>query len=567
MKNLFTLLFVLMGITAFTQKGIVIDGLTNDWNEDCKSFNDADDHNDLDIKTLKVTNDNEYLYLNISFSKEILLNNNNNLKLYLDTDNNSATGFNINGIGAELTWLFGQRHGFMFGQDDKIYHNEIGFVALPTVTSTHFECRIARNSMRDNGQQLFSGADIKIILTDGDSGDILPNQGDFVKYTFRDDIIKDYNSKSFLRPQETDIRILTYNVLHDGILKKDRRPYFQRILRSIYPDAIVFNECWETSAKEAQTALNEMLPLFGGRIWNTIKLDQGNIIASVYPIKESWAIHDNMRLTAALLDMPDNKYKNDFLIIAAHLRCCGANEERQLEADAFAQFILDAKQEGGAITLPANTPILMAGDLNLVGYSQQLKTLLTGDIINEMYGEGGMLDWDNTPLEDVISLHTDEPVAITWRNDKGSFWPGRLDYTIITNSVMNVVNAFTIETTQMSKDRLFVNGLEKNDTDNASDHLPKVTDIGLDNSLLQEGYAESKYVIHASTVNHTLKIDGRNIPKQVRFVEVETGKSTVLSVHTSSNSIDVSELEYGIYILEIENDSTNQSYYEKIIIR
>lgn len=567
MKNLYTLLFVLMGISAFTQNGVVIDGLTNDWNEDCESYNDAGDHNILDIKSLKVTNDDKYLYLNIAFTKEILLNNNNNLKLFLDTDNNAATGFSVNGIGAELTWLFGQRHGFMFDQHEKVYHNEIGFVALPTVTSTHFECRIARNSMSDSAQPLFTGSEIKIVLADGDNGDILPNQGNYVKYTFRDDLMQDHTSKSFLRPQETDVRILTYNVLHDGILKEDRRPYFQRILRSIYPDVIVFNECWDSSAEEAQTALNEMLPLIGGRIWNTIKLDQGNIIASVYPIKESWALQEKMRLTAALLDMPDNKYKNDFLVIAAHLRCCGANEERQLEADAFAQFILDAKQEGGVITLPDNTPILMAGDLNLVGYSQQLKTLLTGDIINEKYGDGGMLDWDNTPLEDVISLHTDEPVAITWRNDKGSFWPGRLDYTIITNSVMNVVNAFTIETTQMSEERLLANGLEKNDTDNASDHLPKVTDIGFDSSLLSEGFAESKYVIHTGAGSSIVKIAGQNIPKQVKFVEVETGKSTVLSVHDASNSIDVSALQCGIYILEIKNDSTNQSYYEKIIIR
>ncbi|MEZ4930907.1 MAG: hypothetical protein R2788_02090 [Saprospiraceae bacterium] len=66
------------------------------------------------------------------------------------------------------------------------------------------------------------------------------------------------------------------------------------------------------------------------------------------------------------------------MLINAHLRCCGNDFERQREADAFVKFILDAKTPGGVIDLPEGTPFLLSGDLNLVGESQQLTTLLTG---------------------------------------------------------------------------------------------------------------------------------------------------------------------------------------------
>ena len=51
---------------------------------------------------------------------------------------------------------------------------------------------------------------------------------------------------------------------------------------------------------------------------------------------------------------------------------------------------------GDDIDLPEGTPIVLSGDLNLVGESQVLKTLLTGDIQNEItFGKGGLLDWDD----------------------------------------------------------------------------------------------------------------------------------------------------------------------------
>ena len=68
--------------------------------------------------------------------------------------------------------------------------------------------------------------------------------------------------------------------------------------------------------------------------------------------------------------------------------------------------------------MPYGTPFVIRGDLNLVGYSQQLTTLLTGDIVNNtIYGDDIEPDWDESDLNDVISFQADQRMAYTWENN------------------------------------------------------------------------------------------------------------------------------------------------------
>jgi endonuclease/exonuclease/phosphatase family metal-dependent hydrolase len=103
-------------------------------------------------------------------------------------------------------------------------------------------------------------------------------------------------------------------------------------------------------------------------------------------------VYSGQRITASLIDVPD-RFGKDFLVINCHYKCCGGasnDATRQREADATIAFLLDAKSPGGVITLPQNTPFVIMGDLNFVGERQQLKTLLTGEIINtQLFGNGG----------------------------------------------------------------------------------------------------------------------------------------------------------------------------------
>jgi hypothetical protein len=67
----------------------------------------------------------------------------------------------------------------------------------------------------------------------------------------------------------------------------------------------------------------------------------------------------------------------------------------------------------------------------------------------------------------------------TWRNDNGAYMPGKLDYAIISDGVVEALRMFGLQTNDMSADRLASYGLQSGDTWAASDHMPVVVDLAL----------------------------------------------------------------------------------------
>ena len=65
----------------------------------------------------------------------------------------------------------------------------------------------------------------------------------------------------------------------------------------------------------------------------------------------------------------------------------------------------------------------------------------------------------------------------TWRDARSSFSPGKLDYIVYSDSVLELRNAFSLETTLLSTEDLKRYGLRPMDTLDASDHLPVVADF------------------------------------------------------------------------------------------
>ncbi|MBT8387796.1 MAG: endonuclease/exonuclease/phosphatase family protein [Ignavibacteria bacterium] len=461
---------------------IFLDGKTDDWNIPVPTYNDTEnDGNVFDFKYFSVTNDEQFLFIRLNFTPEAKLIENNLLTLYIDGDNNIATGVSANGIGAELRWDFGNRTGQFFKNGTtNISFPEIQFRTLPTVTDTTYEVAIGRNVLPNGSDPLFSSPSIKIFIKDNDTnGDWMPNNGVTFEYTFDNTPTTPLVLTEINREDTSLLRVMNWNVLFDGLLEPGRADNFERILQAIQPDIICFNEFFNSSATQVVDAINQILPLPGSASWYGIKLDAGNVSVSKYPFIQSWEVYSGHRITASLIDLPQY-YEKDIMVINSHLKCCGGqqnDETRQLEADATIAFILDAKSAGGLIDLPANTPFLIAGDLNLVGLRQQLTTLTTGEIINtQIFGNGSPPDWDNTDLEDLLSQQTDKRSAYTWRYDNSAFPPGRLDFQIYSNSVINVEKDFVIQTEVMSGSRLAQYGLQQFDTRDASDHFPKVTD-------------------------------------------------------------------------------------------
>ena len=477
MKSMIILLALFLFANLYSQSlPIFLDGRTDDWNVPVPTYTDAEnDGNVYDFKYISVTNDEEFLFFRLKITPFITLLDDNQLSIFIDGDNNSSTGFQINGIGAELRFNFGTRDGTIYYNGTiSITHSDIEYRSLPTYSDTVYEIAIGRQYIPpSNGT-----GTIKIFLIDySTNGDWMPNAGETFSYTFDETPTEPLIPTELNREDTTFLRIMDWNVLNDGLIDPQRQPSFTRLLQAINPDIMCFNECFNSSAVQVKDAISQMLP---GTNWNAVKMDAGNVTVSKYPILQNWLVYPGHRITASLIDLPE-WYGKDFLVIDSHLKCCSGqvnDDKRQLEADATIAFILDAKTPGGVIDLPAETPFAIMGDLNLVGDRQQLITLLTGEIINTpIFGNGGPPDWDNTNLEDLLSRQSDKRTAYTWRNDGSSYPPGRMDYQIYSNSVINVEKDFVIQTEVMSVPRLNEYGLLQFDTHTASDHFPKVADL------------------------------------------------------------------------------------------
>ena len=129
---------------------ITIDGQFQDWENVPVAYSDMEgDGMSADLADIKITYDMEFLFIYFSFHYgEFLMQDWNDFHLYIDADNDIATGLEFNGIGAELDWTFGQRQGtfYLNGGNTDIWQNDITLRIGPTITSSEFEIAMARNS-------------------------------------------------------------------------------------------------------------------------------------------------------------------------------------------------------------------------------------------------------------------------------------------------------------------------------------------------------------------------------------------------------------------------------------
>lgn len=487
-----------MPLFTYSQSNqIYIDGYFEDW----VNINNYADPNDniesgVDFINISVTNDDKYLYIKFETNEEIDLSDGNyDIELLLDTDNNNITGwspgFNDN-IGAEIGIMFNQRF-FWYNvpeTDLQLSLYDMDIYPAPTVTSNQFEIAIALDSEYEE-QLLFPNSEIKIQLTDWVSNDKIPNNNSEIIYTIQSNN-QSYSQIQIPKTNNDLIRLTAYNVLNNGFNNEERMEGLKNILQSLNSDIFAFSECGNTTTQSIKNILDEILNLNTELGWFVVKKDGDDlIIASKFPISAHWPSEDSgiKKMHPCLIDLPDNLYAQDLLVVNAHMSCCGSDSLRQIQADDFVNFILDAKSEGGIIDLAESTPFVLCGDLNLVGYSQQLTTLITGEIINtSLFGQGGGMNWADNNLKDQVCWNTEQPLSYTWRDISpnegipGSYPHGRLDFIIFSDDVMYAEKSFSIDTELMSQQILNTNNLFIDDS-KASDHLAITTDFSLPNLL------------------------------------------------------------------------------------
>ncbi len=426
------------------------------------------------IKSVYAANDAHYIFLRVDFFREIALQDGNRLTLFLDTDGDPETGTPVNGMGADFYWNLGEKKGarIIGKKEQEATHWELGLVSAPTVTATSFEFSIDRRKTD------FPGKSIKFFLAEsGDKGYRFPQPPGGLAYEISEsELPRSLAPLTLEKDHEKHLRILTWNVYEDGLFDAKRGPSFGRLLRAVKPDVIGFQEVDNHDAWETLKIVQKLLPE-EQRPWFAKKFPPDLVFLSHYPILQSFVIEGSEKGQtngAVLLEFPVAPV-GKILMLIANPPCCGADRGRQFEADAMMDFIRGAKEPGGIIELPENTPIFITGDMDFVGDSQQPRTLKTGEIVNsETFGTPFKPDWDGTNFTDLRPRHTHEPLFYTYFDKTGPYLPGRLDYIVYSDTVIKAMKAFVLSTPSMPAEFLNYYGLEANDTTVASDHLPMV---------------------------------------------------------------------------------------------
>ena len=471
---------------------IMLDENYSDWKSIPPLYgDDTGDSNGIDFITVKATNYNGFLFFYLELGSEINLQDQNAITLYLDTDNDPATGLQIKGIGAELEYTFGTRSGkFRDGLlTIDISHADIGLVSIPPVTSNIFEIIIDTTAVI-GGKKLFTGSQMKIAFVNNiTGGDEIPNEDVEPIFNFNTTEPQIEINYSIEKLNNEWVRILSYNSKKDNLFDPSLKDSYSRIFKALNPNIIGFQEIRNHTAEQTAELIEEFLPSLESEQWYYAKQGSDIIVVSRFPIEQSFYIEGN---GAFLIDLRE-EYGKDLLFVNAHTPCCAKNDSRQREIDAFMAFIRGAKEEGGLLTLEDKTPIVIVGDMNLVGYKQQQTTLVTGDIVNtNIYGEKFTPDWDSTSLMDTKPPTTNSPATFTWYNESSSFAPGRLDYIVFTNSVIDLKNSFVLFTNELPQDSLDKYNLIFDDVTRASDHLPTVADFDFNSIVSVEEVSDKQ---------------------------------------------------------------------------
>lgn len=514
LRTLSCLFLVLLLQLVAGQSGaaeIVIDGSFEDWADlDPVWIDPPDDGAGVDFGRLWVAGDTNRLYISFETGREMGLQGGNAIKLFIDADDDPETGRVVGGMGVDLEWTFGKREGRIHRPHGKkeylrIEQSDAGLRQGPTVTSDVFEISFSRSL-----PSLRLGSVIRIALRDdgAQSGDRLPDAGSGVAVSLADSrpgiavalpdagpgaavALADTRSGAAATPADPaprrsetstlarrdrrDLRVLTYNVLFDGLFK--RPAPFRRILRAIDPDVICFQELWSHSAQQTVDQVSLALP---DARWHGGNTEDGMIV-SKYPIIRGQSI-DGAGNYWALIDLPDSLYGVDLSLVSAHPPCCNNEDGRQEELDGIAAWMREIQTPGG-VEISSGTFIVIAGDMNLVGSYRQVETLVAGTIVNEeRFGPSHRADWDDTALTDAAPRHLSGREVYTWRDDRSSFAPGRLDYIVYSDSIARLTNAFVLWTEDLDPATLASHDLEAKDTREASDHLPVVADFALPES-------------------------------------------------------------------------------------
>jgi hypothetical protein len=144
---------------------IRIDGAFDDWQGVEQVVDDpADAENATDYAAAWIASDGDFIYLRVRLHQPselgIFYNN-----LFIDTDNDSATGFSFQTIGSELLMQGGGGYQQKNGAFNEGAIEDLDWAMQPEGTASEFELRFSRRSRYStDGQPVFAGESIALFL-------------------------------------------------------------------------------------------------------------------------------------------------------------------------------------------------------------------------------------------------------------------------------------------------------------------------------------------------------------------------------------------------------------------
>jgi endonuclease/exonuclease/phosphatase family metal-dependent hydrolase len=494
--------FIFLSSQAFPQ--IVIDGQFSDWDSVTNVIVDANDATP-NIRAIKYTYDDLFIYINIELSEEIDIQDSEDISVLIDADLNAGTGFPTEGIGAELTYYFGQKNGFIniSSNFQNIDHEDIGMVVLPTVTSKQFELMFKRDLKSSIGNIRLEEQAGLVVINRKNGGDRVPDNS-YINMIFKENKDVVLPPYSLNKRDLSHVRILTYNVLDDGLFDVDRQHHFREIIAGINPDIIAFQEIYNHSSNQVATLVESAIADYSG-IWYHAEVLPDIALVSKFPIEGSAKIDGN-----GLFRLSING--KEVLLYNVHLPCCDRDADRQIEIDRILSTIRDKSQHSQvSFNYASDSPILICGDFNLVGEVAQLKSIITGDIKNEdSFGSDFSPDIDGSVLEYAFVPTTGLPATFSWYNINTSYTPGQLDFIFYSGAAIKLTNGYTLFSPELKTDELIKLGISSpNATTLASDHLPVVGDFSLEVDEDKDGYA---YTVDCNDLNASIYPSAPEIP-------------------------------------------------------
>ncbi len=490
MKNTISIIFSFIFLSSISFAQIAVDGFFNEWNDaNSLTVNDGQDSQDMDIVSVKISNDEDNLYLLIETDQEFDLQDDEGIRIYIDADNNANTGFSIGGIGSEMSYDFGGRDAYinLAGSFINTGHAALGMIALPTVTSNKFEIAFSRSIDSSLGSFTVDG-DIKVYVDNGNGNDQVPNNDGGIPYTIKQN--PTFTSSYALNKPAGSLRMMSYNVLRDGFLEADQNPSLEAIIKSMNPDILCLQEVYDTPTSTIVNTLNTLLPPPAGKQWQVATAGPDIHVYTLLEI-EAWDWIDGNGVF--LLYTDDNQ---PLVVYNVHLPCCDNDAERQDEIDKILSVLRDKEDSPlTGFSYADDIPAIITGDFNMVGLKQNYDSFIEGDIVAEfVYGPDFGPDIDGSNLEDAAPYVTGFPSNYTWYQPNSSYNPGRLDFVFYTGAGLTEKNTFTLDSRGLSQAELDQLDLNANATLLASDHLPMIFDFefGVEADADMDGYTESE---------------------------------------------------------------------------